>query len=178
MSHALTARLALAKHEFQFTHALGQNFLLDDGLISRIADAAEVGAGDCVLEIGAGAGVLTAEMASRGASVLALELDRGLAPVLQEVLADLPNAQVVFADAMKADLLQLASDRFGEGARFKVVANLPYYITTDVILRLLTASSPSPIPRPGVRWRRRCSIMARRTRVSRCRPRRSRPGPM
>ncbi len=142
MSHAMTARLALAKHEFQYTHSLGQNFLLDDGLISRIADAAGVGDGDCVFEIGAGAGVLTAEMSSRGAKVLALELDRGLEPILTEVLADYPNAKVEYADAMKADTVRLAAEAFGEGATLKVVANLPYYITTDVIIRLLTAALP------------------------------------
>ncbi len=143
MSNALNARLALAKHDFHFTHSLGQNFLLDDGVISRIADAAGVEAGDRVLEIGAGAGVLTAELAARGARVLALELDEALTPVLDEVLAPhRDRVTLAFADALKADLRQLTGSTFGENTPFSVVANLPYYITADVLLRLVKSSLP------------------------------------
>ena len=142
MSHIMAARLALAKHGFHFTHSLGQNFLLDEFYIARIADAADVNPGDNVLEIGAGAGVLTAEMLDRGAKVLALELDEALRPVLGDVLEGRENISLVFADAMKADIGALAADYFGAGAHFRVVANLPYYITTDVILRLIEWGLP------------------------------------
>ena len=142
MSHIMTARLALAKHGFHFTHSLGQNFLLDEQYIARIVDEANVGEGDCVLEIGAGAGVLTAELASRRAKVLALELDEALRPILEEVLAPYPTSRVEFADAMKADIGALTDREFGEGTPFKVVANLPYYITTDAILQLILSGLP------------------------------------
>jgi 16S rRNA (adenine1518-N6/adenine1519-N6)-dimethyltransferase len=136
----MVARSALEKNGFRFTHSLGQNFILDDGLISRIADAAEVLSGDRVLEIGAGAGVMTRTLSERGASVAALEIDRTLEPVLHEVLSG-TTAEVVFADVMKCDLQEITSRAFG-GAPFDVVANLPYYITADVFLLLVKSRLP------------------------------------
>lgn len=141
MSIGLNARLALAKHGFHFTHSLGQNFLLDDEWIGRIVDAAGVTAGDNVLEIGAGAGVLTAALAARGAGVLALEIDRSLEPVLRDVLAGLNGVRVEYADALKCDLAALTREAFG-GAPFVVCANLPYYITADAVLRVLRCGLP------------------------------------
>ena len=138
MSHELMARLALKKEGFRFTHSLGQNFLLSDEVIARIADAAAVQSQDNILEIGPGAGVLTAEMLERGAKVLALELDKALAPVLQQVA---PQAQVVFEDALKADIPALARQAFGQ-APFRVVANLPYYITAQMLTRLTRQQMP------------------------------------
>ncbi|MEG0986384.1 MAG: 16S rRNA (adenine(1518)-N(6)/adenine(1519)-N(6))-dimethyltransferase RsmA [Clostridia bacterium] len=134
MSTELTARVALEKYGFRFTHSLGQNFLLNQEVISGIADAAEVAAGESILEIGAGAGILTAEMIARGAHVVAIELDKALEPVLQAVV---PGAHILFEDALKVDLADLAQHAFG-GAPFRVVANLPYYITADMITRLVT----------------------------------------
>ena len=132
LSAGLTARLALEKNEFHFTHALGQNFILDDGLMERIVDEAGVAPGDRVLEIGAGAGVLTRHLIDRGASVTAVEVDASLRPVLGAVLGDMP-VKLVFEDIMKADLHALMGD-----GPYDVVANLPYYMTADVILKLLT----------------------------------------
>ncbi len=140
MSIGLTARLALEKNGFRFTHSLGQNFILDDRLIERVVDAAEVTAGDGVLEIGAGAGVMTRALADRGAKVLAIEIDQTLQPVLVEVLAG-TDVRVEFADALKCDMAALTSDAFS-GAPFDVVANLPYYITADVFLRLVRSRLP------------------------------------
>lgn len=142
MSNGLNARVALAKHEFHFTHSLGQNFILDDALVARIVDAAGIEEDQCVLEIGAGAGVMTAELASRGAQVLALEIDHALEPVLNEVLAAYSRASVVFEDVLKCDLHTLAAQMFGEGKPFRVVANLPYYITADVVLKLVRTGLP------------------------------------
>lgn len=137
MGYGMEARLALRRHDFHFSHKLGQNFLLDEQVLSQIVDAAQVKSGDCILEIGPGAGTMTAEMASRGAEVLALELDKGLEPVLRTVLAPWEGrVSLVFGDAMKVDLSALLQQRFG-GRPVSVVANLPYYITTDVVLRLL-----------------------------------------
>lgn len=137
ISATLTARVSLERNGFHFTKSLGQHFLLSDFWLNEIVSAAEVSLGERVLEIGAGAGVLTACLLERGADVLAYELDESLRPVLQDVLAERPGARVVFGDALRANL----ADSFG-GARFRVVANLPYYITADAVLRLLTGGLP------------------------------------
>ena len=138
LSAGLRARVALERHGFHNTHALGQNFLLDEGLLNALLDAAEVGPGDRVLEIGPGAGVMTALLAERCRRVLAVEVDRGLERVLGDVLAGRENARVVFTDAMKADVAALTGEAFGDEP-WRVVANLPYYITADIVLRLVTA---------------------------------------
>lgn len=135
ISLSLRARVALEANGFKFTHSLGQNFLLDENVVERIVDSANVAEGDNVLEIGPGAGVMTALMARRGANVTAVELDRALEPVLRAVLDGVPGARVVFADAMKTDLNALVADSFGAGNAFSVVANLPYYITADFLMR-------------------------------------------
>ena len=140
LSAGLRARVALEKHGFSFTHSLGQNFILDDGFLEDIALLSGVGAEDCVLEIGPGPGVLTSHLAAHCRSVLALEIDRKLQPVLSDVLAGVTNAEVVFEDALKCDLPALLRERF-PGKNVHVVANLPYYITADVIERLLTCGA-------------------------------------
>ena len=140
MAAGRIARAALEANGFRFTHSLGQNFILDDALVDRIADAAAVAPGDRVLEIGAGAGVLTRALSERGAKVLALEIDRALEPVLREVLCG-TDAQVEFADALKCDLPGLTGRAFGPEP-FDVVANLPYYITADVFLLLVRSRLP------------------------------------
>ena len=132
-SAGLAARMALTKFGFHFTHSLGQNFILDDALVESIVYAAGVEAGDNVLEIGPGAGVMTRHMAEAGASVTAVELDRTLEPVLGTVLDGVEKAKVVFGDAMKLDIHEVM-----EGRPYRVIANLPYYITADVVLRMLT----------------------------------------
>ena len=141
LSAGLRARVALEKHGFGPKHSLGQNFILDDRLVGQLLDIAGVGETDNVLEIGPGAGVMTALLAERCKRVLALEIDRALADVLADVLAPCDNARVVFQDVMKADLRALTEEAFA-GEAFRVVANLPYYITTDVVLRLLRAGLP------------------------------------
>lgn len=138
LSPGLRARVALQKYGFHNTHSLGQNFLLDEGLLEHLLDAAEVWHEDNALEIGPGAGVMTALLADRCKKVLAVEVDRALEPVLADVLTDRSNARVVFQDVMKADVAALAEEAFGEEP-WRVVANLPYYITADIILKLVTA---------------------------------------
>ena len=131
ISPGLRARVLLEKHGFQPTHALGQNFLLDERLLSHLIDLAGVAEEDDVLEIGPGPGLMTRLLSQRVRSVTAVELDRRLKPVLSSMLEGCENVRVVYADALKADLCALSAP----GAR--VVANLPYYITADVISRLL-----------------------------------------
>ena len=141
VSLELRARVALEKHRFKTTHSLGQNFLLSESLIALLLDDAEVCPEDNVLEIGPGAGVMTALLARRAKRVLAVEVDNGLEPVLDDVLAGEDNARVVFSDIMKADIRALVDEYF-EGEPYRVVANLPYYITADILLRLTSSDCP------------------------------------
>ena len=140
-SAELRARVALEKHRFRNTHSLGQNFLLSESLIGTLLDEARIAPDDNVLEVGPGAGVMTRLLAQRCRRVLAVEVDRGLEPVLSDVLEGCDNARVVFEDIMKADLRALTREAFGD-APWRVVANLPYYITADVLLRLTDADCP------------------------------------
>lgn len=140
LSAGLLARVALEKYGFSFTHSLGQNFILDDGFLEDVALMSGVGAEDGVLEIGPGPGVLTHHLAAHCRKVLALEIDRKLEPVLRDVLAGVPNAEVAFEDALKCDLPALLEAHF-PNETVHVVANLPYYITSDVIERLLTCGA-------------------------------------
>lgn len=138
-STELRARVALEKHGFHNTHSLGQNFLMDEGLLGQLLDLAEVWAEDQVLEIGPGPGVMTALLSERCRRVLAIEVDRGLEPVLADVLAGRDNARVIYRDILKADVAALAGEAFGDEP-WRVVANLPYYITADIVLKLVTAA--------------------------------------
>ena len=138
-SHELRARVALEKHGFRNTHSLGQNFILNESLLSQLLDAAEVGPEDCVLEIGPGPGLMTALLAERCGRVLAIEVDRGLEPVLNDVLAGSDNVRVAYQDFLKSDVAALTREAFGD-APYRVVANLPYYITADILLRLVTGA--------------------------------------
>ena len=101
ISDGVRARIALEKHGFRFQHTLGQNFLLDDERIARIVALSGVNEADDVLEIGPGAGVLTCALARRARRVVALEIDRALAPVLTEMLSGVSNVRLEFADALK-----------------------------------------------------------------------------
>ena len=134
-SAELRARLSLDKHQFRNAHALGQNFILNEAVIRRLLDGCCIDAADNVLEIGPGAGVMTRMLAERCRSVLAVEIDQNLRPVLDEVLDGAGNVQVVYRDFMKTDVAALTREHFG-GEPYRVVANLPYYITADILLRL------------------------------------------
>ena len=120
---------------------LGQNFLADANVLTRIASAAGLRADACCLEIGPGAGALTAELARRAARVVAVEVDRGLIPLLQFTLQAFDNVRIVHGDILKQDLHALAREHFG-GAPFAVVANLPYNITTPAVMRLIESGLP------------------------------------
>lgn len=141
ISNELKARVALEKYGFRTTHSLGQNFLFDETLLGNLLDLAGVTEQDHVLEIGPGPGLMTSLLADRCARVVSVEIDEKLRPVLDEVVGQRENAHIVFADAMRADLAAVTSEHLGEGP-FRVVANLPYYITTDVLLRLVSIGLP------------------------------------
>ena len=131
----------LARHGFHFSKALGQNFLINPGVCPRMA--AECGAQGCkgVIEVGPGIGVLTWELSQVAQKVCAIELDSRLFPVLEETLAGRDNVKIIPGDVMKLDLHQLIQQEFG-GGPVCVCANLPYYITSPVILRLLEEGLP------------------------------------
>ncbi len=128
----------LRRHGLHLKKRLGQNFLADPVHLDRIAAAAELTPEDVVLEVGPGAGTLTVRLASRAGRVVAVELDEELLPVLREVLAGHDNVTIVQGDILKLDPATLVS----RPASFKVVANLPYYITSAAIRHLLTMESP------------------------------------
>ena len=125
----------LKKHNFHFKKKLGQNFINDDHLLSKIVAAAEVSAEDVVIEIGPGAATLTAALAKKAKQVIAVEIDKDLYPIINERMAEFENFELVCGDAMKVDFDELAA-KYGV-KRYKIVANLPYYITTPIVMRLL-----------------------------------------
>jgi len=141
ISAGLRARIALEKYGFKTAHSLGQNFILDEGFLNHLLNLADIKESDNVLEIGPGPGLMTSLLAQRGNKILALELDERLKPVLSEVLSGYENAELIFTDAMKADLGALAQEKLG--GKYRVVANLPYYITADLIQKMIL-SDPLP----------------------------------
>lgn len=120
-----------------FKKSLGQNFLTDINILKNIVSAAQVGPEDDVIEIGPGIGALTEQLAKKAHQVLALEIDDRLLPVLAETLAPYSNIKVVHQDILKANLTELIAQNFDGKHRLKIVANLPYYITTPIIMHLL-----------------------------------------
>ena len=130
----------LKKHHITLQKKYGQNFIGDPALLERIATVCDLQPGDRALEIGPGAGTLTRAIAREAEEVLAVEIDRRLAPLLEETLADCANVHLVFSDALKADLDALMRDTLGWDGRYKLIANLPYYITTPLIRHVLEDS--------------------------------------
>ncbi len=133
-------RDVLFRHGFTFSKALGQNFLINPSVCPQMAECCGAD-GQGVLEIGPGIGVLTAELAKRAQKVVSLELDKRLLPVLAETLADFDNVTIVNDDVLKVDLRALLEEHFA-GMEVCVCANLPYYITSPVIMRLLEERLP------------------------------------
>lgn len=128
-------RPLLARHGFSFQKSLGQNFLIDPAVPARQAEAAGLDEDTCVLEIGPGVGTLTYELCRRAKRVAAIELDRRLIPLLGETMEEFSNFSLISGDALKLDLGQIAREQFGE-APFVVCANLPYYITSPMLMKL------------------------------------------
>lgn len=136
-----TIKALLARHGFHFSKALGQNFIVNPSVCPRMADESGIDSESGVIEIGAGIGVLTAELAKRAKKVVCIELDSKLLPILDETLADFDNIEIINADVLKTDLAALIEEEFG-GMPVYVCANLPYYITSPVIMTLLESRLP------------------------------------
>lgn len=131
----------LQKHHFNFQKRYGQNFLIDTGVLDRIVAAAEITKEDCVLEIGPGIGTMTQYLAENAGEVIAVEIDKALIPILEETLAAYDNVTVLNEDILKVDINQIVEER-NAGKPVKVVANLPYYITTPIIMGLFESHVP------------------------------------
>lgn len=130
-----------SRHGFSFSKSLGQNFLINPSVCPKIAELGGCGEDVCAIEIGTGVGVLTKELAKRCDKVVAVELDERLKPLLEETLAEFDNVEVIFADVMKTDLRAIIEEKFG-GKKTVVCANLPYYITSPVIMKILEERLP------------------------------------
>lgn len=131
----------IQKYEFMFQKKFGQNFLIDAHVLEKIISAAGITKDDCVLEIGPGIGTMTQYLAENAGHVVAVEIDRNLIPILKETLADYNNVTVINEDILRVDIKALAEEYNG-GKPIKVVANLPYYITTPIIMGLFESGVP------------------------------------
>ncbi len=131
----------LERHGFHFSKALGQNFIINPSVCPRMAEECGVDGESGVIEIGPGIGTLTAQLAPAAKKVVCIELDRRLFPILEETLADFDNIELVLGDVLDIDLAALISEKFGDMPVY-VCANLPYYITSPVIMKLLESRLP------------------------------------
>ncbi|MBP3506817.1 MAG: 16S rRNA (adenine(1518)-N(6)/adenine(1519)-N(6))-dimethyltransferase RsmA [Lachnospiraceae bacterium] len=131
----------IKKHGFDFQKKFGQNFLIDAHVLEKIMDAAEITQEDCVLEIGPGIGTMTQYLAERARKVIAVEIDSKLIPILKESLGSYDNVQIINEDILKLDIEALVAEE-NQGKPIKVVANLPYYITTPIIMGLFEQHVP------------------------------------
>ena len=131
-----------AKHDFRHSKSLGQNFLSDKNIIDAIIEGSEIGAEDLVIEIGPGMGVLTAAAAECASRVVAVEIDRHLIPILTETLENYDNVEVINADVMKTDLSEVV-EKYRTSGKVRIIGNLPYYITTPIVMKLLEERVPA-----------------------------------
>ncbi len=131
----------LKEHQFTFQKKYGQNFLIDPRVLDKIIDAAEIGPDDFVLEIGPGIGTMTQYLCERAGKVCAVEIDRKLIPILQDTLKEYDNVEIIHNDILKVDIGRIVAEENG-GKPIKVVANLPYYITTPIIMTLFEKEVP------------------------------------
>ncbi|MBB6177758.1 16S rRNA (adenine1518-N6/adenine1519-N6)-dimethyltransferase [Anoxybacillus tengchongensis] len=132
----------LEKYGFSFKKSLGQNFLIEPNILHRIVDFAELSERTGVIEIGPGIGALTEQLARRAKKVVAFEIDQRLLPILADTLSPYPNVSIIHQDVLKADVQQVIAEQFMDVDDIMVVANLPYYVTTPIIMKLLTDRLP------------------------------------
>lgn len=132
----------IAKHGFSFKKSLGQNFLIDGNILTRIVDAAGLSKEKGALEIGPGIGALTQRLANQAGKVTAIEIDNRLIPILADILEEEKHVQVVHGDVLKIDLKELFATQFSDVEKVSVVANLPYYVTTPILMKLLEEKLP------------------------------------
>ena len=131
----------IQKYQFVFQKKFGQNFLIDSSILDKIIESADITGQDCVLEIGPGIGTMTQRLAKEAGEVVAVEIDRNLIPILSDTLSDYDNVTVINEDILKVDINRLVEER-NCGRPIKVVANLPYYITTPIIMALFEKHVP------------------------------------
>ena len=131
----------LQKHQFNIQKKYGQNFLVDTHVLEKIIDAAEITKDDCVIEIGPGIGTMTQYLAERARAVVAVEIDKNLIPILEDTLSEYENVTIINEDILKVDLNRIVQEQ-NQGRPIKVVANLPYYITTPIIMGLFENQVP------------------------------------
>ena len=136
-----TIKEILGRHGFHFSKSLGQNFIVNPSVCPRMAEESGIDGNCGVIEIGAGIGVLTAELAKRAKKVVVIEIDTKLLPILDETLKDFGNIEIINQDVLKTDLAALIKEKF-DGMPVYVCANLPYYITSPVIMALLESRLP------------------------------------
>lgn len=132
----------LERHGFSFKKSLGQNFLIDTNILNRIVDHANMTEETGAIEIGPGIGALTEQLARRSKKVVAFEIDQRLLPILEETLSPYPNTKIIHQDVLKADVQAVIDDEFNDVSDIMVVANLPYYVTTPIIMKLLEENLP------------------------------------
>ena len=131
----------LQKYNFNFQKKFGQNFLIDPHVLDKIISAAEITKEDCVLEIGPGIGTMTQYLAENAREVIAVEIDKNLIPILEDTLSSYENVTVINEDILKVDIAKIVDEK-NAGKPIKVVANLPYYITTPIIMGLFESHVP------------------------------------
>lgn len=141
LSNPTNTLAVINRHEFAFQKKFGQNFLIDEGIVNKIVREAGVTKDDFVLEIGPGIGTMTQLLCEQAGGVAAVEIDTNLIPILKETLADYDNVTIINEDILKVDIKKLAEEKNG-GKPIKVVANLPYYITTPIIMGLFESNVP------------------------------------
>ncbi len=141
LSNPTNTLAVINKHEFAFQKKFGQNFLIDEGIVNKIVREAGVTKDDFVLEIGPGIGTMTQLLCEQAGGVAAVEIDTNLIPILKETLAEYDNVTIINEDILKVDIKKLAEEKNG-GNPIKVVANLPYYITTPIIMGLFESNVP------------------------------------
>ena len=160
----------MQKYDFVFQKKFGQNFLIDSHVLDKIVSAAGITKDDFVLEIGPGIGTMTQYLAASARKVFAVEIDKALIPILEDTLKEFDNVQVINQDILKVDIKKLAEEH-NDGKPIKVVANLPYYITTPIIMGLFESQVPidsitvmvqKEVDRPNESWsghkRLRCAV--------------------
>lgn len=130
----------LGRYGFEFSKSLGQNFLIDGNIVRKISEIADITDKDCVLEIGPGIGTLTEELALNAKKVVAVEIDEKLLPILDETLQAYDNVEIIHGDILNMDIIKIIDENM-DGGPIKVVANLPYYVTTPIIAKLLEEES-------------------------------------
>lgn len=139
-SLAYKTKQIIKKYDFAFKKNFGQNFLVDERVLDKIVSSAEISKDDVVLEVGPGIGTLTQALARRAKKVITVEIDKTLIPILEELLSDFENIEIINEDILKVDIAALAEQNGGKP--MKVVANLPYYITTPIIMNILEKGLP------------------------------------